>query len=114
MDDLAHSVEEVKADQALLSHLPHNRKRSAFVIVPLDYFKKVAAKYLEHRDKVLSVGSMVQKAVQQLYAIAVFSRNILESLWVLFVVNFQGVEPLSSHPIGRALVKDFDLVKRSL
>lgn len=59
VDDLAHSVQVVESDQALLRHLPDDWKRSSFVVVSFDYFQQVAAENLEDRHEVLAVRSMV-------------------------------------------------------
>lgn len=39
VDDLAHSVEEVKADEALLCHLSDDWKRRALVVVSFYYLQ---------------------------------------------------------------------------
>ena len=99
MDDLTHSMQVIKTDQTLLSHLPDNWQRSTFVIIPFDYFQQIATENLEHSDKVLSVRSVMKEAIQKLNAIAVISGNVFELLRLLLIKPFKRIEPLFLHPI---------------
>ena len=38
MDDLAHSVQKIQANQALLCHLSNDWQRSSFIVVSFNYF----------------------------------------------------------------------------
>ena len=111
MDHLAHSVEVVESNEALLGHLPNDRDRSSFVVVSLDDLQQIAAEDLEHGHKVLSVRAVVQEAVQQLNTVAVVARDVGQLLWVAGVVVLQGIEPLRLHPVGTALVEDLNLIE---
>lgn len=60
------------------------------------------------------MGSVVEEAVEQLDIVAVISRDFLQPLGLFLVIGLKGSEPFFLHPVGRALIEDFDLVKGSL
>ena len=39
VNDITHPMEEVKASETLLSHLPNNGKWRSLIVIPFDYFK---------------------------------------------------------------------------
>ena len=59
----------------------------------------------------LAVGAMMQKAIEQLDAVAVIPSNVVQLFWIFRIVGFQWVEPLFFHPIWWALIENFDLIK---
>ena len=61
----------------------------------------------------LPVWTVMQKAVQKLNAIAVVSRNIFKFFRIFSVILFQRVQPYFLHPIGGALIKNFNFIERS-
>lgn len=69
VDDLAHAVHVIQANQALSRQSPHQRQRHAAVVIALDDFEEVDAQDFEDHDEVLAIGSMVDEGVQQLGAV---------------------------------------------
>ena len=69
VDDLAHAVHVIKADQALLGQLAYERERDAFVLVALNDLQEVDAEDLEDHDEVLAVRAVVDKRIQKLGAV---------------------------------------------
>ena len=72
MDDPAHPVQVVKADEDLFGHTADKRHRNSFVVVALHDLKQVDAEDLEDHDEVLSIGAIVQEGVEQLHCVTVF------------------------------------------
>mmetsp|Transcript_26483 Transcript_26483/g.35418 ORF Transcript_26483/g.35418 Transcript_26483/m.35418 type:complete len:204 (-) Transcript_26483:296-907(-) len=104
-------MEVVEAHQALLGHDTHQGQRHALIIIPFDHFKEVDTQNLKHHYEVLPVSSMVQKAVQKLHAVAVFTCDVFELLWLLLIVLLERVEPFGFHPVAGGLIENLDLIE---
>ena len=111
MDNLADSMQVVQAHQALLCHDANEGHGDTLVIIALDNFEQVDSKDFKHHHEVLSMGTVMQEAVQKLDAVAVVARNVLQFFWLLFVVFLERVEPFGFHPVTGNLVQDFDFIK---
>jgi hypothetical protein len=64
MDDFANSMQEIQAEETLLSHLSNDRQWRSFVVVSLDNFKEVNTKDFKNCDEMLSVGAVMKEAIQ--------------------------------------------------
>lgn len=84
MNDLAHTVHVVKANQTLASQLSHKGKWHTFVVIALNDFKEVNSQNLENHDEVLSVRSVVDKGIQKLHAVRGISTHA-----ILFQTSFK-------------------------
>ena len=73
MDEVAHAVHVIEADQALSSELPCQRHWHTLIVVALDDFEKVHAENLEHHHEVLPVRAVVDEGVKKLDAVRCFS-----------------------------------------
>lgn len=64
MDNLAHTVDIVEANQALLGQPSHEWQWHTLIVVSFDDFEEVYSQNLKDHDEVFAVGSMVDKRVQ--------------------------------------------------
>jgi len=68
MNNLAHPVNVVKADEALAGEFAHKWQRHAFIVVSFDDLQEVHTQNLKHHDEVLTIWSMMNERIQQLGA----------------------------------------------
>ena len=61
VDDLAHAVHIVEAQQTLASQLPGKRDRHSLIIIALDNFQKVDAEDFENHHKMFAIRAMVDE-----------------------------------------------------
>ena len=64
MNDLTDTVQIIEPHQALFCHYAYERQWHALVIVALDDFEQVDAQDLEDHYEMLTVCTVVQKAVE--------------------------------------------------
>ena len=115
MDDPAHPVHVVQADEALPRESPHQRQWHSLVVVPLDDLEEVHSQDLEDHDEVLSIWAMVNEGVQQLSAMRALryhteSFQAAHQVLVILVVLLDGVLPLFGFPVLGNLIQDVDLI----
>lgn len=77
MNNLTDPMKVIQTNQALFGHDSYEGHWTAFVVVPLNDFKKVDAQDFENENKVLAVLAMVEEAVEQLHAVAVVAGDVL-------------------------------------
>ena len=61
VDDMAHAMHVVEADQALSSHLPHQRQWHPFVVISLNNLQEVDSEDFEDHDKVLAIRAVMDE-----------------------------------------------------
>lgn len=114
MNNLANPMQVVQSNEHLLRHAPHQGHRNPAVIVSLHYLQQVDPQYLEHHDKVISVGPVMHERVQQLHHLRVLTRELpVHFLYVLLgvpVVVFQRRQPLRILDVLGYNIQDLDLV----
>ena len=66
MNYFTHPVHIVKTYEALSCKLAHKRERHTFVIVTLDNLKEVYSKDFKNHYKVFSIGTVMNKGIEQL------------------------------------------------
>ena len=69
VDNLAHSMHVIKADQTLASKLTGEWHGHSLIIVSLDYLQEVDSKDLKYHDEVLTVRPMMDERIEQLHAV---------------------------------------------
>lgn len=84
--------------------MAHDWEGCSFVIVPFDDLKEVDPQNFEDRNEMLSVGPVVEEAVEELHTVGIVSSDILKLLRLFTIVGLEGIEPLFLHPVRRALI----------
>ena len=84
--------------------MAHDWEGCSFVIVPFDDLKEVDPQNFEDRNEMLSVGPVVEEAVEELHTVGIFSSDILKLLRLFTIVGLEGIKPLFLHPVRRALI----------
>ena len=84
--------------------MAHDWEGCSFVIIPFDDLKEVDPQNFEDRNEMLSVGPVVEEAVEELHTVGIVSSDILKLLRLFTIVGLEGLKPLFLHPVGRALI----------
>lgn len=84
--------------------MAHDWEGCSFVIVPFDDLKEVDPQNFEDRNEMLSVGPVVEEAVEELHTVGIVSSDILKLLRLFTIVGLEGIKPLFLHPVRRALI----------
>ena len=114
VDDFTHAMEIIQARQTLSSHRSDDRKGSSLIIISFNDLQKIHTENFKNGDEMFAVRAMMQETIKQLNAVAVIASDPLQSFRFLRVVLLKRGQPLFLHPIARALVENFYLIKCSL
>lgn len=99
MDHFAHPMQVVEADKALSGHLPYHLQRSSLIIVSFNHFQEICSKNFEDSHEVLAIWTVMEETVEELDAIRIIASNILQFLWISFVIGLERIEPFLFDPV---------------
>lgn len=115
VDNLTHPVHEVKANETLSCQFSYERNGYTFVVVSFDDFQKVDTQNFEDHHKVLSVGSVMDKRIEQLNTVGSISTHaiLLQAILKFRIVVIEFLDtlfPLFSTPVECDLIQYLDFV----
>lgn len=118
MNNLAHAMHVIKADQTLPCKFTCQRHRNSLVVVALDNLQEVDSQDFKYHNEVLSIWAMMHKRIQKLSAVRLIATVTLPfqtclEFWIILVVLLHGFSPLVAVPILGHLIKNFNFIVSS-
>ena len=115
MDDLAHAVHVIEANETLSGQLSHKRERYTLIVVTFNDLEEVNSQNFEHHYEMLTIRAMMNEGVQKLHTVrgvsthAELCQTCLE-LRIILVEIIHRALPLSRFPVSGYLIKDFNFI----